>query len=355
MFESLNIRNYRVFDDLEMNGLHRINLIAGRNNTGKTSLLEAIFLLCGAGNPRPGANGYVLRATDFGRDANLSPLEILWKNMFHALDVGSLIEIEGVHSEHGALKLAISLEAWRGVSEVASSAFDGAPTSQISDGNALTFRYKDRDCADEARIGHVRQIPTGLEISQPDTPGPMSARIVFSRAGDVRDDAALLGALRLRKDGDFLLDALRIIEPELASVEVMYTGGTPMIWGDIGLSELVPLPAMGEGMTRLARLVLGMSSVPGGVLLVDEVENGIHHSAMVGVWKAIGHAAERFDTQVFATTHSFECIQDAYKGLGKCGFKYYRLDKGRGGETQEAVAYSHDMVKMAISRHMEVR
>ena len=355
MFESLNIRNYRVFDDLEMNGLHRVNLIAGRNNTGKTSLLEAIFLLCGAGNPRTGANGYILRAADFGQESILHALEILWKNMFHALDAGRPIEIEGVHGVHGAARLEISLEVWRGASEIASNSFDGAPTSQISAGKALTFRYKDRSCADGERVGHVRPVPTGLEMNHPDTPNPVSARIEFSRTGDVRDDAALLGDLRLRKQGDFLLDALRIIEPNLTSVEVVYMGGTPMIWGDIGLSELVPLPAMGEGMTRLARLVLGMSSVPGGVLLVDEVENGIHHSAMVGVWKAIGHAAERFDTQVFATTHSFECIQDAYKGLGKCGFKYYRLDKGRGGETQEAVAYSHDMVKMAISRHMEVR
>ena len=355
MFESLNIRNYRVFDDLEMNGLHRVNLIAGRNNTGKTSLLEAIFLLCGAGNPRLGTNVNVLRATDFGPEANLRPLEIVWKNMFHALDIGSSIEIEGVHSKRGALKLAISLEAWRGASEIAPIIFDDAPTSQISNGKSLTFRYKDRSCADGSHVGQVRLVPAGLEVNHPDTPNPMSARIVFSRTGDVRDDAELLGDLRLRKHGDFLLDALRVIEPKLAGVEVVYMGGTPMIWGDIGLSELVPLPAMGEGMTRLARIVLGMSSVPGGVLLVDEVENGIHHSAMVGVWQAIGRAAERFDTQVFATTHSFECIQDAYKGLGKCGFKYYRLDKGRGGETQEAVEYSHDMVKMAISRHMEVR
>ena len=352
MFESLNIRNYRVFDDLEMNGLHRINLIAGRNNTGKTSLLEAVFLLCGAGNPRLGTNVNVLRATDFGQEANLRPLEIVWKNMFHELDVARPIEIEGVHSERGALKLAISLEAWRGASEIAPIIFDDAPMSQISNGKALTFRYKDRSCADGAHVGQVRLVPAGLEVNRSDTPNPMGARIVFSRAGDVRDDAALLGALRLRKDGDFLLDALRIIEPELASVEVMYTGGTPMIWGDIGLSELVPLPAMGEGMTRLARIVLGISSVPGGVLLVDEVENGIHHSAMVGAWKAIGQAAERFDVQVFATTHSFEWIETAVEAFTAEGFRYFRTSiiKEKG-----AVSYEPGQVDLAVRLPMEIR
>ena len=353
MFESLRIRNYRVFDDLEMTGLHRVNLIAGRNNSGKTSLLEAIFLLCGAGNPRLGANGTVLRTTDFG-DAppNLQTLESVWKDMFHALDVSRPIEIEGVHSEHGALNLSISLEAWRGASQIAPSVFDGAPTSQTLDGKALTFRYGDCPYSEDAHVGQVRLVPAGLEMSHPDTPSPTNARIVFARTGNVQDDAELLGNLRLRKHGDYLLDALRIIEPQLAGVEVVFTGGTPMIWGDIGLSELVPLPAMGEGMTRLARIVMGISSVPGGILLVDEVENGIHHSAMVGAWKAIGQAAERFDVQVFATTHSFECIEKAVAALTSEGFRYFRISKIK---EKRAVSYSPGQVDLAARLPMEIR
>ena len=352
MFESLNIRNYRVFDDLEMNGLHRVNLIAGRNNTGKTSLLEAILLLCGAGNPQPGANANVLRATDFGRESVLHALETLWKNMFHALDIGSPIEIEGVHSKRGEVRLEISIEAWHGAPQPSPNAFDGTPMSQILDGKALTLRYKERRCADETQVGQVHPVPAGLEVNYPDTPNPISARAVFSRTGDILDDAELLGNLRLRKHGDFLLDALRIIEPNLASVEVMYTGGTPMIWGDIGLSELVPLPAMGEGMTRLARILLGMSSVPGGVMLVDEIESGIHHSAMVGAWKAIGQAAERFDVQVFATTHSFEWLEKAVEALTSEGFRYFRTSiiKQKG-----AVSYDPEQVDLAVRLPMEIR
>ena len=52
MLESLRVKNYRVFKDLKIDGLHRINLIAGKNNSGKTSLLEAMFLLSGGGNPQ---------------------------------------------------------------------------------------------------------------------------------------------------------------------------------------------------------------------------------------------------------------------------------------------------------------
>ena len=88
-----------------------------------------------------------------------------------------------------------------------------------------------------------------------------------------------------------------------------------MIWGDIGLPELVPLPAMGEGMTQIAWLVLAIASMPDGVVLVDEIENGIHHSVLPDVWRAIDEAAKQFHTQIFATTHSFECVMAAHESL----------------------------------------
>ena len=97
-----------------------------------------------------------------------------------------------------------------------------------------------------------------------------------------------------------------------------------MIWGDIGLSELVPLPAMGEGITQIARLVLAIASAPDGVVLVDKVENGIHHSVLPDVWRAIDEVAKQFRTQIFATTHSFECIEVAHQALGPDGFLLHR-------------------------------
>ena len=353
MFESLRIRNYRVFDDLEMSGLHRVNLIAGRNNSGKTSLLEAIFLLAGGGNPRLGANGNAIRAMDFG-DAPPNPqtLASVWKSMFHGLDISRPIEISGVHSEHGAMNLAISLEAWRGAPQIAPGAFAGTASSQSLDGKALTFRYRDRRHADKAQVGQIRLAAAGFEANCPDAPAPFGARVVFPRAGSVQDDADILGKLRLRKNGDYLLDALRIIEPNLAGAEVVFTGGTPMIWGDIGLSELVPLPAMGEGMARLARIVLGISSVPGGVMLIDELETAFHHSGQAKIWKAIARAAERFDTQIFATTHSFECIEKAVEALTPEGFGYFRISRII---EKRAVSHSPGQVDLAVRLPMEIR
>ena len=65
-----------------------------------------------------------------------------------------------------------------------------------------------------------------------------------------------------------------------------------MIWGDIGLPELIPLPVMGEGMTKIASLVLAIATAKGGIVLVDEIENGLHHSVLPKVWETVDRAAQ---------------------------------------------------------------
>ena len=87
MFQRISIRNYRGFNDVTVDNLGRINLVAGKNNTGKTALLEAIWLLCGAANPRMAINSHVFR----GGNPTESPswmAETCWKPLFHGLDTG---------------------------------------------------------------------------------------------------------------------------------------------------------------------------------------------------------------------------------------------------------------------------
>ena len=94
MFQQLRIRNFRLFSDLEIDGLNRINLLAGRNNSGKTSVLEAVFLLCGGRNPE-----LVLRITLFRGARQIQPAVVpatYWKPLFSDLDMHRPIEITAV-------------------------------------------------------------------------------------------------------------------------------------------------------------------------------------------------------------------------------------------------------------------
>ena len=111
MLKSVTIRNFRVFEELSIDHLSRINLIAGRNNAGKTSLLEALFLLAGGGNPQIAFNSNVTRGSELSVSGPTSSLqETYWKPMFFSLDTDKTITIGGEHAERGALTLRISLE-----------------------------------------------------------------------------------------------------------------------------------------------------------------------------------------------------------------------------------------------------
>ena len=356
MFENIRVRNFRILSDLRIGGLSRINLIAGRNNSGKTSLLEAIFLLAGAGNPQLAANANVIRITrgsEARSDEEIPKAEVegLWKVLFSNLDTSKTIEITCDHSLLGRLTLEVAWGTRRNTNGPVGRVGEGAATN-IIDERSLTFRYADQEGVPaESHMGITGQ---GLvfEANKSKSP-PFNASILLSRSGSVQQDAAFLGELRRQKRGDVLLEALRVVEPRLESIEDISAGGSPMIWGDIGLSELVPLPVMGEGMIRIARLVLVISSTQGGVVLVDEIEKGLHHSILPKVWKAVDKAARQFDVQLFATTHSLECVWAAHESLSPDAFRLHRLEVV--DSVSRCVTYDPESINGAVRHGMEVR
>ena len=347
MLKRLQIQNFRGFNALEINQLSGINLIAGKNNSGKTSLLEATFLLVGGGNAQMAVNANIIRVIE---PDGVPVSDPLWKQLFFNLDIEQSIKIEGEHKLHGRFALEIASEQ-QPTTEITLDSTDGVSATNLFDERSLIFQYSDP--SDQKIKSHIRFKGQGLEIQQPATNAPFPAAILLSRIRNPREDAMRLGQLRRQKQGNLLLKALQVIEPKLQSIEDNSSSGTPMIWGDIGLSELVPLPAMGEGMTQIARLVLAMASIPNGVVLVDEVENGIHHSVLPDIWRAIDEAAKQFHTQIFATTHSFECIEAAHQALGPDGFLLHRLEASNA--ENRCVTFKPNGISAALRHNLEVR
>jgi hypothetical protein len=79
-----------------------------------------------------------------------------------------------------------------------------------------------------------------------------------------------------------------------------------------GLDEPIPLRSHGEGMNRIFGLALAMVNARDGLLLIDEIESGLHYLVQPDLWRLIFEVAHRLNVQVFATTHSWDCI-DAFK------------------------------------------
>ncbi len=351
--ESVEIRNFRAFKELSIHKLGRINLIAGKNNSGKTSLLEALFLLAGGGRPDFALNSNVLRAQN---DQLRGPAETLsetyWKPLFNGLKSDNVIEISAQHSQKGYLSLSIAMERSKVVTIPFDHPIGDKKGSHLNDlTSLLTFSEGDKGpIQGRATIGEG----INIEIIDEGASRSFEATILLPGLTHHQDDALRLARLRKQKQGQLILDALQMIEPQLVNIEDNSSSGFPMIWGDLGLAELVPLAMMGEGMTQLARIVLAIANVPGGLLLVDEVETGLHHSVLPRVWRTIDAAATQFGTQVVATTHSFECIRAAHEALSKCdGLYLHRLEVTE--NISRCVTYEPEELEAAIKHDLEVR
>ena len=291
---------------------------------------------------------YVAGSSAAGLPENLQ--DILWKFFFFGLDTTKRIEISGTSESSGRLTLTLALERPDTI-EVPLGASDPVSSVSAAGERVLSLEYTGE--SGRPVKNSIRESAKKIRIDQSKAEIPFPAVFLSSRSGNPEEDASSLGQLRIRKQGGLIADALRIIEPKLKSVEDSSAGGRPMIWGDIGLPEMVPLPAMGEGMTRIARLILAISRAPGGVILIDEIENGLSHSILTKVWRAIEQAARRFDAQIIATTHSFECVEAACCTVDASEFRLHRLEAG--DEGNRCVTYEPEALEAAVRHRLEVR
>ena len=353
MFTSLKVSGYRGLKSVEIERLGRVNLVAGRNNSGKTSLLEAVFLLAHGGRPDVALNANVVRGGGSVRAGTFDDVRALWQPLFSDLDVSRPVSISGSHAKHGSLRLEIehrysgrlgsastSRDTHRGVagsSELRFSLHVSPREGQLA--RSVQGRASFGEDGAEAKVkGEPLVVPGVLLKSCADTP---------------QDDIKRLGLLRVKKQAQLVVEALQIIEPKLQALDGFPGPGGYTLWGDIGLPEQIPLAVLGDGMNRLARLVLAMAHERGLVVLVDEIENGFHHSVLESVWRVIYATAEQFDTQVIATTHSYEAIAAAYRASPGHDLVLHRLDADDDGV--KCVTYDSESIEGAIEHGLEVR
>lgn len=349
MLERLRIRNFRGLNDVTVDKLSRINVVTGRNNAGKTTLIEAILLLVGAANARMAFNPHAIRG--FGK--GVPPrwvADTYWKPLFSRLDTDRVPEISGVHSAVGDMTLTIE---WERLSkeEFSRDGIKEALAKGSSETRSLKFVYEDPGVGRIESEAH--ETTDKLDVDQSDKYVPFNVGILQPGEGNLNEDAVALGQLRMQKRGALILDALRVVEPRLEGIEDNSSSGAPMICVDVGLPELVPLPVMGAGMTHVARIVLAAATASGGVVLVDEIENGLHHSVLPDVWRVVAKVADQFDVQVFATTHSFECLEAAHEALAPDDFRVHRLEAKDG--MNRCVTFEPGEIDTAIRHNMEIR
>ncbi len=360
MFTSFQVKNYRCFKDLTVAPLERVNLIAGKNNVGKTALLEALSVYHAYDNPAE-AIMVTRRRRLFGLDG-----EEYLSSLFHGFDVDSRIQMEAIEHTTSGRTLSIT------VSKQVKVRISNGPAPGTTEGAEAPVAGSPERYSREYELVYEHQWPDGKTSEHKATVYP-EATIAQSRPGhfdlpeynfllarqmdDPRWVAEKLSDVTERKEKKILIDALKIIEPRLEDLSILQKGRYPVIYADIqGIEKLMPIPLLGEGMSRLLSMALGVASAPKGLLLIDEVENGLHYSVMTEVWKAIGAWARQFNVQVFTTTHSDECIRAAHEAFSEddtYDFRLHRLDLIKG--EIESVTYDRETLAFALDAGWELR
>ena len=374
MYTSFSVENFRCFEKLTVEPLARVNLIAGENNTGKSALLEALWLHSGPNSPDLG-----IRLQGFRGVSAPDPRRLL-HDLFYNFDPEREISLSAV-GPWGVRKLGIYIQAsdaevfsTQPVAEIPRF-LTGSQEPNISavSNSEIVLEY-----TDEHEQTHVS---TGRwEISGPPIPRGMPALplalttqgMVMSRAripalptavfqsarhrNSVEEEIGRFGDIELEGMADELVECLKAVDSRIQRLTTIAASPAPMIYAHIGLSRPVPLGFLGDGVVRLLSLALAFQNARNGMILIDEVEDGLHHSALRGVWENLNRLSRRFNVQVFATTHSYECMvaaRDALAGEETPDLHIHRLQRQEDGII--SVTYPFDALDFALNYGAEIR
>jgi hypothetical protein len=323
---TLSIARFRSLRQLKLEGLGRVNLITGRNNTGKSSVLEALRIL--ASDASPPVLSSILRhreedigeAEEAGRTVDVEGLSQLG-SLFTGFPQMSEIKEPIVLAANGgkrAMRLTIAVGLFSEQREpdgtrrlvpqqqtLALPETELMPALVIQSGTArriMPLDYLRRfargrifrgDLPEEPRVPCVFVSPYGGERTA--NLGPLWDKIALSdREKDV-------------------VEALKIIAPDIMAVSMVGGEGQRQtrtaIVRSSGFKRPVPLRSFGDGLNRLFGIVLSLVNAKDGFLLIDEFENGMHHTVQLDVWRGILRLSKLLNVQVFATSHSWDSIE----------------------------------------------
>lgn len=298
MLQQLHLQNFRGFESLELTGLRRVNLIVGRNNTGKTSVLEGLHLLLSSKSQQIHENP--LRA-----DGSQSRHDQTWF-------IGSKSKAASIRGKTVT-----------------------SPTAEFKADLKIQADYVD-----------INSVGRDVNVS-----------VSSVKSMDSQELVRVFGLAVLRKGGEEQIETvLGAIDNRIRKVRVDPTSGQNRLVVDVGLKRLIPISELGQGVIRLVEVLSLLIGEESEVCIIDEIENGIHHSVLRDVWNGIAEAAERLNVQVFATTHSGECIEaahDAFAARKEYDFsviQLFRVKEGRQGRVLD-----RRLIEAALAGDIDLR
>jgi AAA15 family ATPase/GTPase len=371
MLKSLIIENFRCFPHFELSNLGRVNLLVGKNNSGKSSLLEALQFLSSQDNVDEFGN-IMKRRGEYLTDTNIKEFDCRHLFYGHNFDIDSVFSIKGEDIRGKLTKLSVSFDF---LSTVQINLFEGEDKVLSEDLSLIVEWLTDNPSKwvipitlngglnlDKLSMLYGRQ-----KIVKEQRNYEVKSLFIPPISLSTDQTIELFDQVVLTSNEDLVLRSIQSIEPEiqriasvssrlsrLSRLNMLSRSGFKIKLKNC--EKPVPIGSMGDGIWRILGLALSIVNVKNGILLVDEIDTGLHYTAMDDMWKMIWQTANDLNVQVFATTHSNDC----WKSLAELasnldgdsdGIAIHRIEK----ERNHSISYSEEEMIAALEENYEVR
>lgn len=371
MIHAVTIDGYRGFSHYEMSGLGRINLLVGKNNSGKTSVLEALYFLSSGGDPyaiwqlcaRRGER-IVVDSRDL-RYAGADEIDVSHLFRGHDLAIGQTFSV-AAKNQQPKTSIIVSVGELSEREADSPTLFDDSSIPRPRLALHLTtvpplqvrlLPLSRRGGLARDAVDFPRRRPAG-HAAERDT---RTSHYVSTDSLGAEDLVALWDKVQLTPKEALILRALRHVDPKIE--QVRSTGLGSGFGGRGGFivkrkDEPIPFPlgSLGDGAWRMLAMAIVITQCENGTLFIDEIDTGLHYTVMEDMWRLIFAAAKEFNVQVFATTHSYDCVHSI---AAIC-----RSDNGAASDVtiqrieankSVAIPFTEAEIKMAADRQIEIR
>lgn len=370
MIKDVSIKGFRLFEDFTLKGLTPFNIFVGPNNSGKSSLLEALFLHCAPVNFRVLLSLISFRYGGFHSNPYYIFDQIKWfftqplgKNTAKLTISGKWEDTDKVTERVTSTTLSNELS---GEGDFRTQ-FTNSSDSIVSSSEEIQVKEPTHGAKGivigsvvlEFQSSHQDLITGELEFL---TEGPLrigpprmktDIKAVFSAPCTYKNpDAGLESYNESVKNGHDkkCIDLIRKIDPDVEGATILLgPDNSPQLYIRHKRLGLTPIGNLGDGIRRMFSLATLFAQCQDGVMLIDELEAAIHTTALEQFIDWIVEVAQESNVQVFATTHSLECIDTILgsSALKKGNLSLFRLRqqadlvtcKEIEGETLERLRY----------------
>lgn len=351
-FNNIEITNFRGIDHLKIEDFSRVNVFLGQNNSGKSTILEAIAMLMGMSDPNTPQAINTARA----RRSFSNFLDIRY--FFHNLDVSTPPEVAAEQTDGTSRHLKL------GVSYVFDESADTGNEPVQQTGSVvyvntldMMFDVTNGESTQNYR-SWLRVNPQGLVVNKKSAEGYMEKNRASLIPSDLMTNNLVndLTELFRRNQKDAVLHLLKLFDERITGIEIL----TDDVYiGFKGMSEMLPARVTGDGLRRYLSIVASAANPMHNVILIDEIDNGLHYSVYKKLWESIFALATGSDKQLFVTTHSKETLfylNDMLKEMPSYQreFRLYTVAKTL-SNGYKAYKYTHEGLSGACENDIELR